>query len=80
MYYIANYLIFFIGNLFKIFDKLGGFIYFSVSLRLLGFHLLNVVLHEGVLLGAELLEDVGEEVLDVFLLVGAGEEGGLLLG
>lgn len=76
----ANYLIFFIGNLFKIFDKFRGFVYLAFNLGLLGLHLLNVVLHEGVLLRAELLEDVGEEVLDVFLLMGPGEEGRLFLG
>ena len=47
---------------------------------ILGLKLVYVVLHEGVLLGAELLENVGEEVLDVFDLVGSSQETALFLG
>ena len=74
-----SYLSLFIGHLLEILNEFGCLFDF-VSLLVLGLKLVDVVLHEGVLLRAELLEDVGEQVLDVFLLMGAGEETGLLLG
>ena len=46
----------------------------------LGLELVYVVLHEGVLLRSELLENVGEEVLDVFDLMRSGQETAFFLG